>query len=156
MPTDQTTMNNKPVLLSFEFDAIKFRDGVSKNNVTATQQWVAFADIETRTNAMGDAAYHGHLECLKVLAEYVDPRNNQSWGLMAAVAGYNEHGNLACFEFLSPLSNEDDALDKWIEIYGETDNILLSQKRAREQKKILEDQLLSQSVVIGKKKGKKI
>lgn len=147
-------MNNKPVLPSFAFDAIKFRNGVSKNNVEATKQWVVFAEIETRTEAMGDAAYHGHLECLKILSEYVDPRNNQSWALMAAAAGYNEHGNLACFEFLSPLSNEEDALDKWIEIYGEMDNILLSRKTAREQKQIIEKQLLSHGTI--SKKGKKM
>lgn len=147
-------MNYKPVLHSFEFDALKFRDGVSKNNLEATKQWVVFADMETRTDAMGDAAYHGHLECLKILTEYVDPRNNQSWALMAAAAGYSEHGNLACFEFLSPLSNEEDALDKWIEIYGEMDNILVSRKAAREQKRIIEDQLSSHGTI--GKKGKKM
>lgn len=133
-------MNNKPIVHSFEFDPIKFRHAASTNNVDATKKWVPFASVAMRIEAMGDAAYYGQLESLKVLAEYADPRGKNSWGLLAACVGYNTHGNTACFDFLWPLSCAEDALEKWTEIYG-SENVLLSQKIASEQKQRIEEQL---------------
>lgn len=148
-------MKNKQVLHSVEFDAITFREEVSNNNLEFTKKWVVFADIETRTDALGDAAYYGHLECVKLLVDYIDPCEKKSWALMAACVGYETHGNLACFEFLSPLSNSEEALEQWINIYGTGENILLSQKKAREQKQTIVDHLPLHFASPGQK-GKKM
>lgn len=144
-------MNRKPVLASYEFDLLKFRDGVSKNNIDATKKWAPFADIATRVEAMGDAAYYGHLECVKALLEYVDPQEQKSWPLVAAMAGYKQHKKNACFEFLYPLSNPDEALQHWIETYGAEPNILLDEKLALEQKQRIEAHVSVPQFIVKKK-----
>ena len=145
-------MNNKPVVHSFEFDPVKFRHAASTNNVDATQKWVPFASVAMRVQAMGDAAYYGQLECVKVLAEYVDPREKNSWGLFAACVGHLTHGNTACFDFLWPLSCADEVLEGWAEVYGESENVLVSQKIASAQKQRIEEQLPPVCTPTGQKK----
>lgn len=145
-------MNKHTVLSSFEFDFMKYRNAASNNDLAALKKWTAYADIDSRFEALERAALKGHLECVKFLVDYVDPKMHQSVALVTAVSGYKDHHNRECFDFLHPLCDLNDALKKWNDIYGNEDNILLDEQYAWEQKQRIDEQLPSGNTSSSKKK----
>jgi len=113
-------MKKHKVPVNFEFDAIKFKNAAANNDLAAIEKWAPYADNNTRADALEDAAYAGNIECVKILVEYVDPKMHQSLALAAAMDGYQRHSNRACFDFLYPLSNPDDAGKLWFDGYGKS------------------------------------
>lgn len=144
-------LNNKPVLHSFEFDYVKFSHAASHNDVVAVAKWVPYANVDSRLDALEKATYCGHLECVKILVKYIDPKTENSLALVSAMAGYTNHQDRSCFDFLYPLSNFEDAATWWMEIYGDAANVLLDETKAWKQKQRIEDQLPSSHLSVTKK-----
>lgn len=143
-------MNKHNVLASFEFEYLKFRRAATNNDFAAIEKWAPYADMDTRVEALENAAVAGNIECVKILVEYVDPTTHRSLALASSMLGHQKHHDRTCFDFLYPLSNPEEARQLWMEIY-EGAPIWLDERAAWEQKQRIEEHLLLSSISVKKK-----
>lgn len=77
------------------------------NQIEIVRDMLATATDDEVVDAAGDAAFEGHIECLKLLMTRLDPKAYGSLALQCAIMG-RKHD---CIELLYPVSNPQEALD---------------------------------------------
>ena len=143
-------MHKHNVLASFEFEYLKFLSAVTHNDFAAIEQWVPYADMNMRVEALENAAVNGYIKCVEILVEYVDPKTHRSLALASSMLGHQRHHARACFDFWYPLSDPEEARELWME-FREDPPILLDEREAWEQKQRIEEQLTLPSILAKKK-----